>query len=324
MGSFFDLRPVFYVIGALLVMLSLTMAIPMLVDIVYGNDQDFLAFFMAMALTMFFGVLLILMNRSNAADLSLRQIFFMTSVAYIFLGSFSFLPFWLSDIGLSMTDAYFEAISGFTTTGSTIMTDLDNAPEGILVWRAILQWLGGIGIIAIGMLVLPFLRVGGMQVFRAESSDNYEKVVPRLAVMVQQIGIIYLVFTVITQAALMLAGMPVFDAICNGFTAVATGGFATRDASIGAFENPAVEWIVICAMIAGSLPFVRYISLLRGQVQSFWKDSQIRRFLFLSKQRWKKIVYKGCILETHNKVIQSVESLRTCTVAILSAPSSSS
>jgi trk system potassium uptake protein TrkH len=273
-----DVRPILFVIGSLLSIVALAMLVPMVADLAAGH-RDWQVFAASSVCTLFFGVLILLTNRSSDARLTLRQTFLLTTLSWIAIVAFAALPFAFGELRLSYTDAFFEAMSGLTTTGSTVIVGLDLAPPGILMWRALLTWMGGIGIVVLGIGVLPFLRVGGMQLFRSESSEKSEKVVPRATDLSVWLGWIYVGLTAACAAAFALAGMPAFEAVANAMTATATGGFATRDASIGGFDNPAVEWIGIAAMIAGSLPFIRYIALLRGDAGALWRDSQVRRFL---------------------------------------------
>ncbi|MDX1541872.1 MAG: TrkH family potassium uptake protein, partial [Geminicoccaceae bacterium] len=189
------------------------------------------------------------------------------------------LPLAFSELDLSAADAVFEAMSGITTTGSTVIVGLDTAPPGILLWRAILQWLGGIGIIVMGVAILPMLSVGGMQLVRAESSDLSEKILPRAAQIASAIGLIYLALTLLCAVLYWYAGMNPFDAAAHAMTTIATGGYSTHDASISFFQNPAVEWIGIVFMILGALPFVLYIQATNGQVGALIRDSQVLWFL---------------------------------------------
>jgi len=273
-----DVRPILFVIGSLLSIVALAMLVPMVADLAAGHP-NWQVFAASSVCTLFFGVLILLTNRSTDQRLTLRQTFLLTTLSWIAIVAFAALPFAFGDLRLSYTDAFFEAMSGLTTTGSTVIAGLDGAPPGVLMWRALLTWMGGIGIVVLGIGILPFLRVGGMQLFRSESSEKSEKVVPRATDLSVWLGWIYVGKTAACAVAFALAGMPLFEAVANSMTATATGGFATRDASIGGFQNPAVEWIAVVAMVAGSLPFVRYISLLRGDAGALWRDSQVRRFL---------------------------------------------
>jgi trk system potassium uptake protein TrkH len=185
------------------------------------------------------------------------------------------------ELALSPTDAIFESVSGITTTGSTVLERIEDASHGILIWRALLQWLGGVGIIVMAMAVLPMLSVGGMQLFRTESYDSADKVVPRAAQLAGGIGLVYALLTALWAAMLSFAGMGIFDAIAHAMTTIATGGYSTRTASIGAFDSVAIEWIIIFGMIVGSLPFAHYLAMLRGGWRPLLNDPQVRWFLAL-------------------------------------------
>ena len=180
MGSVRDFRPIFFVIGVLLTTIALAMLLPAIVDGIAGNP-DWQVFLAASVFTLFIGVAMALVNRTGEANLTVKQAFILTTFSWIIISAFAALPFVFSDLDLSYADAYFEAMSGLTTTGSTVISGLDDAPPGILLWRALLQWLGGIGIIVTAIAILPMLRIGGMQLFRAESSDQSERVLPRTA-----------------------------------------------------------------------------------------------------------------------------------------------
>lgn len=272
-----DLRPVFYVIGILLSILAASMILPMLADLYFGYD-DWKVFFVCIVITGFFGGSMILSNAGQAFNMKLRQAFLLTTLSWLFLAVFAALPFTLSDMGMGFTDAFFEAMSGITTTGSTVIIGLDDAPAGILLWRAILQWLGGIGIIVMALSVLPFLKVGGMQLFRTESSEN-EKAVPRAAQMASSIGLIYLGLTVSCALCYIWAGLQPFDAIAHAMTTIATGGFSTFDASFAHYNAAWKEIVAIIFMLLGSLPFVLYLKAVRGNLKPLLADSQVRWFL---------------------------------------------
>ena len=262
-------------------MLLAILAVIMLVPAAVGlppQGEDWSAFVKASGVTLFVGISLILANRAEGFRLNLRQAFAFTGLSWLIIAAFSALPFAFSKLELSYTDAFFEAMSGITTTGATVIIGLDNAPPGILLWRSILQWLGGIGIIVFALAFLPVLRVGGMQLFRTEAFETPEKVLPRAAQLAAGIGAVYIGLTVLTAIVLWLAQMAPFDAVNHAMTSIATGGFSTRDASIGAYP-PSIQWILFVAMIIGSLPFVFYIDAVRGRVSPLAKDSQVRVFL---------------------------------------------
>ncbi len=275
-----DFRPIFLVIGLLLATLALGMLVPMTVDIFAGNP-DWEVFALSSGVTLFVGVAMALTSRTDTLHLSIRQAFIMTTLSWVSLTFFAALPFVYSEMGLSFTDAFFEAMSGITTTGSTVITGLDKAPAGILLWRALLQWLGGIGIIVMAIAVLPMLKVGGMQLFRMESSDQSEKVLPRAAQIASAIGVIYLLLSGICAGAYWLAGMTGFEAIAHAMTTIATGGFSTSDGSVGHFDNAWIDLIATVGMIIGSLPFILYLKTLQGEFQAVFSDSQVQWFISL-------------------------------------------
>jgi len=274
-----EFRPVLFVVGVLLCGLAVGMMVPAAADALTANP-DWRVFVFSALFTGFVGTLLTLANRGRGGfTLGLRQGFLLTTLSWSILAAFAALPVAFLNESLSYTDAYFEAMSGLTTTGSTVIVGLDQLPPGILLWRSILQWLGGMGIIAMAILLLPFLRVGGMQLFRAESSDRSEKVDSRPWDLAAQIGLVYLGLTAACAAAFRVAGMSGFDAINHAMTTLSTGGYSTHDASLGYFTNPAVHWIGIVFMLSGGLPFVAYIRTLRRKKPAVWGDSQVQTTL---------------------------------------------
>lgn len=275
------LSPVLHILGMLLSLLAAAMIIPAGVDYVYGY-ADWTAFLAASAITLFFGFGLLLSTRLRVNEnIGLRQAFLLTNAAWIFIGIFGALPFLLANTGMSLTNAVFESVSGITTTGSTVIPVIETMSPGILMWRALLQWLGGIGIIVMALAVLPMLSIGGMQLFKTESYETPDKVVPRAAELAGGIFFVYGGLTLAWTLMLAIAGMPFFDAITHAMTTLATGGFSTRTESIGAFDNAAVEWVVVAGMIVGSLPFAHYLALTRGGWKNLRKDPQVRWFLSL-------------------------------------------
>ena len=273
-----DFRPIFLVIGLLLATLALMMLIPTAVDFLAGNP-DWEVFAISSGVTLFVGVAMALTSRAGAMNLSIRQAFLMTTLSWLTLTFFASLPFVYTQLGLSFTDAFFEAMSGITTTGSTVITGLDGLTTGILLWRALLQWLGGIGIIVMAIAVLPILKVGGMQLFRMESSDQSEKALPRAAQVASAIGVIYLLLTVACAGAYWLAGMNGFESFAHAMTTIATGGFSTSDGSIGHFDSAWIDIIATVFMIIGALPFLLYLRTLQGNFRAMFSDSQVQCFL---------------------------------------------
>jgi trk system potassium uptake protein TrkH len=273
-----DLRPVLFICGVILTILAALMCIPATVDLATENP-GWRGFLRSAAVTVFVGVALMLVTRAEKIRLNLRQAFAFTTLSWLMVAAFAALPFVFAGRGMSVTDAFFESMSGITTTGATVITALDKAAPGLLLWRAMLQWLGGIGIIVFALAFLPMLKVGGMQLFRTEAFDTPEKVLPRAAQLAGGIGAIYVGFTIVIVAALWIAGMSGFDALCHAMTSISTGGFSNRDASIGAYAEPMIRWILVAAMVAGCLPFVFYIDAVRGKLRPLVKDSQVRTFL---------------------------------------------
>lgn len=277
-----NFKPILFVIGILLLAEGMLMIAPGIIDY-YMHDPSWFDFMISSILTLLCGGLLTLANRIyTKIEMSLRETFLMTSLVWLVLTSFASLPFLLTYMTTSTTDAVFEAISALTTTGATVITGLDYAPAGILLWRSLLQWFGGIGIIVMAMTVLPILRIGGMQLFRSEFSDTSEKILPRVSQITKSIFLMYLSLTVICIVLLFAAGMSFFDAICHGLTSISTGGMSTHDISIKYFNSPIIEAIIMVFMIIGSLSFLLIISFLKGDVWSLWRDSQTRTFLTIA------------------------------------------
>ncbi len=249
----------------------------MLADL-YTGHEDWKVFLFCIVITAFFGGSLILSNSGQDFTISVRQAFLLTSTSWLTIAIFGALPFCFSELQLSYTDAFFEAMSGITTTGSTVITGLDDAPRGILLWRAMLQWLGGIGIIIMAMSVLPFLKVGGMQIFKTELSEN-EKVLPRTAQLASSISLIYVAITLACAIAFMFTGMGTFDAVAHSMTTISTGGFSTFDSSFGNHDGAWTEIVAILFMLIGSLPFVLYLNAVGGSLRPIVQDSQVRWFM---------------------------------------------
>jgi len=256
------------------------MFVPAAADLAVGN-QEWQVFATGAALTLIIGVMLVLTTRNNVRNLSLRQAFVLTTLSWVLMPGVAALPFVFADLGLSYTDAFFEAMSGLTTTGSTVIIGLDQTKPGILLWRALLQWLGGIGIIAMAISILPLLQVGGMQLFRMESSDTSDKVMPRAAQIVTAIAVIYVGLTLLCSLIYWLFGMSGFDAMAHAMTTIATGGFSTHDASLGFFGDARIDMTATCFMLIGSLPFVLYLQVIRGRPTGLLRDSQVRWFLVI-------------------------------------------
>ena len=272
-------KTVFFAIGVLLVILGAFMLIPFFVQFIYDEKNS--TFLSSASVTAFIGMLLILTNLEENRELNLQQAFLLTTLCWISIAVFGCLPFLLSSLNLSFVDAFFESMSGITTTGSTIITDLDNAPKGILIWRAILQWLGGIGVIVMAITVLPLLNIGGMQLFRTEGSDTTEKILPKAREVTLMISVIYVTLTFLCGIAYWTVGMNFFDSIAHSMTTIATGGFSTHSSSIGYFQNPKIEIIATIFIISGSIPFIAYLKFVKGNKKIFFQDVQIKGLIYI-------------------------------------------
>ena len=272
-------KTVFFAVGILLVILGAFMLIPFFVQFIYDEKNS--TFLPSASITAFIGILLVLTNLEENKKLNLQQAFLLTTLSWVSLAIFGCIPFLLSDLELNYIDAFFESMSGITTTGSTIITNLDETPKSILIWRSILQWLGGIGVIVMAITILPLLNIGGMQLFRAESHDTTEKILPKTQEVTLLISIIYLSLTLVCGVAYWLAGMDIFDSIAHSMTTIATGGFSTYSDSIGHFQNPKIETIAIIFIILGSLPFIVYLKFVKGDKKIFFTDSQIRGLIYI-------------------------------------------
>lgn len=269
---------IFFIIGLLIAGLSTSMLVPLIIDFEI-NKSNSLGFAISAFLCIFCSVTLIVLNKNITQKLRIRDAFILTAFSWIALAAFSACPFVFSDLKLSYTDSFFEAMSGLTTTGSTVITNLDSASKGILLWRSILQWFGGIGIIVIAIAVLPMLKIGGMQLFRTESSDRYDKIMPQPTHIAAAISLIYLSMTIICGFILWGSGMTAFDAVAHSMTTVSTAGFSTHDKSIEYFDNPTIEYTMAIFMILSSLPFVMYIKMFNGGYRSLIRESQALCFL---------------------------------------------
>jgi trk system potassium uptake protein len=274
----FDLRPVGYVIGLLVASLGLTMLGPLVADYASGSTHWPVFLESALITTLTGGLIAVACANSVGGGLTIRQGFLLTTGTWAVLPLFGALPFMLGATEMSLADAYFEAMSGVSTTGTTMITGLDDLPKGLLLWRGILQWLGGLGIVIVAMLFLPVMRVGGMQFFQSEGFDTLGKVLPRWLDIAGGLLNIYFAITGMAIVTFFLLGMSWFDAAVHGFTVVSTGGFSTRDASFGAFPG-APQYAAAVFMILGTLPFIRLLQVARGEVRPILVDGQVRAYL---------------------------------------------
>ena len=272
-------KTVFFIIGTLLIILGLFMLVPYWVQIFYEENSH--SFLSSSFITIFIGTLFVLANLQENYQLNLKQTFLFSTFAWIAIAGFGALPFIFSDINFSLSDSFFESMSGITTTGSTVVTNLDASPKSILLWRAIMQWLGGVGIIVMAITVLPLLKVGGMQLFKIESSDKPEKILPRTTQVAFIIISTYLVLTFCCAFFYKILGMSFFDSVAHAMTTIATGGFSTHNDSIGYFNNSNIEIIATIFIILGSIPFITYLKFIKGNKKIFFQDIQIKGLIYL-------------------------------------------
>ena len=253
------------------------MVIPIIIQVIYNQlDSSFIG---AGIITIIFGVLFFLSNLNHEKKLNLQQAFLLTSLSWISIAIFGSLPFIFSSLELSITDAIFESMSGITTTGSTIITNLNDSPKAILFWRAILQWLGGIGIIVMAITLMPIMNVGGMQLFKISTNDKSEKILPKSKEISIRLILIYSGLTFLCAIFYKIFGMNFFDSLTHSMTTIATGGFSNYNESIGYFNSPTIEITSIIFIILGSIPFIAYIKFLSGDKKIFISDSQIKSFV---------------------------------------------
>ena len=292
-----DLRSVANIVGYLLGILALAMLVPAAYELLL-QSPNWTSFVISAAITGFAGITLSLTTRTKKPVFSVRHAFVFTTVAWASVCLFGAMPFVFGDLGLRLGEAVFEATSGITTTGSTVMTGLDLLSPGFLLWRALLQWLGGVGIVVTAMSLLPALQIGGMQLFRTESFEQTEKLLPRAGELSLKIIQVYVSLTLLAGLVYALLGMSPFDAVVHAMTSIATGGFSNHDSSFAHFESAAIEGAAIVFMLAGSLPFLLYIRLSRREMSALRGDSQMWTFLML--------VGVGIALLTLWQVISSV------------------
>ena len=272
-------KTVFFLIGILLIVLGASMLGPYALQVILHEGSH--SFISASFVTIFIGVLFILANLEKEFKLNLRQTFLFSSLAWVMVALFGSLPFVLSTQNFTFSEAFFESMSGITTTGATIISDLDSSPKSILLWRAIMQWLGGIGIVVMAITILPLLKVGGMQLFKMEGPDSTEKILPRTVEVAAIIISTYIVLTFLCGFFYWVFGMTMFDSVSHAMTTIATGGFSTHNDSIGFFKNPNIEIVASIFIILGSIPFISYLKFAQGNRKVFFNDVQIKGLIYL-------------------------------------------
>ena len=269
-------KTVFFTLGILQIILGIFMFIPIIFQFIYSEIDS--SFFGASIVTIIFGTLFFLSNLDHDKKLTLQQAFLLTALSWLSIAIFGSLPFIFSDLNFSFINAFFESMSGITTTGSTIISNLDEMPKSILLWRAILQWLGGIGIIIMAITLMPIMNVGGMQLFKISNNDSSEKILPKSKEIALRLIYIYTSLTLLCSLTYKFFGMNFFDSLTHSMTTIATGGFSNYNESIGFFDSVSIEISAMILIILGSLPFIAYIKFISGDKKIIFNDVQIRTF----------------------------------------------
>jgi trk system potassium uptake protein TrkH len=275
-----EIRPVGYILGWLLLWLGAMMIVPLVVD-VFHRHPNAQAFAMSAVLTMVLGgSVAVACAGGDETDLTLRQGFLLTTGAWTIFPAVAGLPLMLGAPGLSFTDAYFEFTSALTTTGGTVIVGLQSLSPGALLWRLLVTWTGGIGVILLAMILLPLLNIGGMQLQRNADFDTLGKIMPRAKAIALSIGSAYLVLTLVCALGYVWTGLSGFDGLTHAMSTVATGGMGNYDTSFATFPAGA-QYVGTVFMLIGSLSFIRYVQFARGEPRALFEDSQIRAFLLI-------------------------------------------
>ncbi len=275
----FNIKPIALVGGTVVCAVGFLLFIPLITELIYqtGSWQSYAV---PILLYLIVGGSLVITNRNVELKISIKEAFIITVLSWVLLAILCAIPFIYTELKLSIVDAIFESMSGITTTGATILNNIDNLPKGILIWRALLQWLGGIGIVVIALVILPFLRIGGMQLFHLEGDDPYDKFLPKISSVVTKIVFVYSGLTTILAILYFINGMTLFDAIAHSFTTISTGGFSTHDESFAYFKSNSILNIAIVFMIIGSIPFLLLAQTTLTNYALF-KDHQVRVLIFI-------------------------------------------
>lgn len=271
-------QPVLMISGYFISVLGLAMLFPAAVDIYYSH-HDWSPFITSSIISLFIGLSMFLSNRTKFEKISIRQGYLLTGISWVSVSLLAALPFMLSGTTGSWADAVFESVSGITSTAATILTDIDNTSKAVLLWRSILNGLGGVGIVIFAVALLPFLGIGGMQIFQRENSDFNDKLMPKISYIAKRIIIIYIILVSLSTLGLYLSGMTKFDAINHALSAVSTGGFSTKSSSINYYNNLKIELVLMASMISGAVPLTYYLVLLQRKSAHTFRSEQVAFFL---------------------------------------------
>lgn len=312
-----DLRPLLFVLGILLAIVAAAMIVPLVVALATPADEEsWRGFFIAILAGAFGGGAMVLSNRHPAFEISIRQGFALVTLCWTILPLYAAIPFWLSGYGFGLTDSVFEAVSGLTTTGASVFRELNSLPHSFLVWRAILQWLGGIGVVVMAATLLPFLRIGGMQLF-SDAAPESTKGAPRMRSQISAIAEIYLSLTFLCGLCYALSGINLFDAALHAMSTISTGGFSTRDESFGAFVGLQAQIVATVFMLASSLPFLLYMHAVNGDAGCLWRSDQVRWFALFAVIGT-LLVAAGLLAETGKGFLEALHIASFTTASFLS------
>lgn len=318
----FNTRMVFRTMGALLLIEAVFMTMALFVSLWYG-EADSGVFLLSTIITLLAGVIGLLVGRRAESRMGEREGYVIVAMVWVVFSAFGLLPYYLSGQVPTLTDAWFESMSGFTTTGATIIPDLEVITHGLLFWRSLTQWIGGMGIIVLSIAILPIFGLNGMQLYAAEVSGlTYEKVSPRIADTAKMMWSIYVLLTVTEVVALWLCGMDMFDAVCHSFSTIATGGFSTHNNSLEYYDSAAIHYTVTFFMFISGINFVMLIYLLRGKTRYFFKDEELRWYsvavvifavlltvgLYVARPGWSGVEMERAFRDSIFTVISSMTS----------------
>ena len=273
-------KTVFFTLGILLIILGVAMIVPVAFQLIYGEFDS--TFIISSIITITFGILFFLSNIDHLKSINTQQAFLLTALSWLAIATFGSLPFFFSKLNLSITDSFFESMSGITTTGATILSNIESSPKGILVWRSMLQWLGGIGVILMAITLMPIMNIGGMQLLKISSYDTSEKILPKSKEISLRLITVYISLTFLCALFYKIFGMNTFDSLTHSMTTIATGGFSNYDQSIGYFDNAYIEMISILFILLGSIPFILYIKFISDDKKIIFKDEQVKLFFKLT------------------------------------------
>ena len=311
-----NLKPIALVGGTVVCAVGFLLFIPLITEVFY-QSESWQSYAVPILIYLIVGGSLVITNRNIELKISIKEAFIITVLSWILLAFLSAVPFVYTKVNLSVVDALFESMSGITTTGSTVINNIDYLPKGILIWRALLQWLGGIGILVIALFILPFLRVGGMQLFHLEGDDPYEKFLPKISSVISKIVILYVLLTLLLIILYFSFGMNFFDSLAHSFTTISTGGFSTHDKSFAYFQSNSILLIAIIFMIIGSMPFLVIAQTSFNNILATINDHQVRVFLlilFVSIT----IIYFFAVKYIDGGIFQKITSISFNTISIIS------